>query len=48
MSLTGNLIAEIRKKPVTNADLEAAALHTLDTVACIIGGLKTDTGRILV
>ncbi len=45
MSLTRDLVRLIRNKPVSQADLDAAALFTLDAVANIIGGRNSDPGR---
>ncbi|ABS64714.1 MmgE/PrpD family protein [Parvibaculum lavamentivorans DS-1] len=47
VSLTGQLVKLIREKPVTAADLEAAALFTLDAVANSLAGRNSDPGRIL-
>lgn len=47
MSLTRELARLIRAKPVTAADLDAAALFTLDAVANILGGRNSIPGRIL-
>jgi len=46
-TLTGQLIGLIRRKPITDADMQAAALFTLDACANAIGGRQTDAGRIL-
>ena len=46
-TLTGQLIGLIRYKPITDADLQAAALFTLDACANAIGGRNTNAGRIL-
>ncbi|MBI1261732.1 MAG: MmgE/PrpD family protein [Rhizobiales bacterium] len=46
-SMTGDLVQLIRAKPVTGADLEAAALFTLDAMANILAGRNSDPGRIL-
>lgn len=47
MSLTADLIAQIRAKPIAEEDLEQAALFTLDAVACAYAGSATPVGRIL-
>ena len=47
MSLTQDLISLIRDKPVTAADLEDAALFTLDAVATAYAGSATKVGAIL-
>jgi len=47
MSLTQELIALIRAKPVTDEDLEQAALLTLDALACAYAGSNTPVGEIL-
>jgi len=47
MSLTQELIAQIRAKPVTDLDLEQAALFTLDAIACAYAGSNTPVGEIL-
>ena len=47
MSLTQDLIDLIRNKPVTPADLEDAALFTLDAVATAYAGSATPVGAIL-
>lgn len=44
MSLTQDLVRLIRDKPVSEADLKAAALFTLDAVANALGGRQTDPG----
>jgi 2-methylcitrate dehydratase PrpD len=46
-TLTARLIQLIRRKPVTDADLEQAALFMLDAVANSIGGRNSAAGRIL-
>lgn len=46
-SLTGQLVRHIRQKPVSQSDLEAAALFTLDAMANILAGRHSDPGRIL-
>ena len=47
MSLTGDLIALIRGKPVRGDDLEQASLYLLDTVASACAGSATPVGRLL-
>ena len=47
MSLTQDLIALIRNKPITDADLEQAALFSLDAIACAYAGCNTPVGDIL-
>ncbi len=47
MSLTQELIALIRAKPVTDQDLKQAALFTLDALACAYAGSNTAVGEIL-
>ena len=44
-SLTEGLIALIRKKPVSEADLAAASLYALDAMASAAAGVRTDPGR---
>lgn len=46
-SLTQQLVRIVREKPVTSADLEAAALFTLDALANSIAGRNSAPGRIL-
>lgn len=46
-SLTETLVELIRAKPVNEADLEAAALFTLDAVANSLAGSNSAPGRIL-
>ena len=46
-SLTSGLIALIRAKPIEQADLEAAALFTLDAIANTLAGRNSDPGRVL-
>lgn len=46
-SLTGELIALVRAKAVSAADLEGAALFTLDALANSIGGRNSEPGRVL-
>ena len=47
MSLTQELIALIRARPVTEQDLQKAAMFTLDAVACAYAGSNTEVGGIL-
>ncbi len=47
MSLTEDLVRLIRAKPISAADRERAALFVLDTLACALGGLKSEPARIL-
>ena len=47
MSLTQELIALVRTKPVTERDLEQAALFSLDAIACAYAGSATAVGEIL-
>ncbi len=47
MSLTRNLITLIRNKPVQPADLETAAMFTLDAVATAYAGSATAVGQVL-
>jgi 2-methylcitrate dehydratase PrpD len=47
MSLTQELIALIRNKPISPADLDAAALLSLDAVATAYAGSATPVGAIL-
>ncbi len=47
MTLTAELIALVRAKPIDDTDLEQAALFTLDAVACAYAGSATPVGRIL-
>jgi 2-methylcitrate dehydratase PrpD len=47
MSLTQDLIDLIRNKPVTDQDLQHAALFTLDAIACAYAGSKTGVGEVL-
>ncbi|GMV62114.1 MAG: hypothetical protein AMXMBFR74_12830 [Parvibaculum sp.] len=46
-SLTETLVPLIRAKPVNDADIEAAALFTLDAVANSLAGRNSAPGRIL-
>ena len=46
-SLTAGLVDLIRARPVAAADLEAAALMTLDGIANMLAGRRTEPGRIL-
>ena len=47
MSLTRDLTKLIRSKPVTDKDLEWAALFVLDTLGCALGALRTEPARML-
>ena len=47
MSLTEQLIKLIRARPVSDADLQQAALFTLDALACAYAGCATPVGEIL-
>ena len=47
MSLTQELIALIRNKPISDQDLEQAALFSLDAIACAYAGSVTGVGEIL-
>lgn len=47
MSLTRELTRLIRAKPVSETDLDWAALFVLDTVACALGSLETAPARML-
>jgi len=47
MSLTQELIDLIRNKPVSDQDLQHAALFTLDAIACAYAGSMTGVGEIL-
>ncbi len=47
MSLTKDLIALIRNKPISSADLDDAALFSLDAVATAYAGSATPVGAIL-
>ena len=47
MSLTQELIALIRAKPVNQQDLQQTALFTLDALACAYAGCNTPVGEIL-
>ena len=47
MSLTQDLIALIRARPVSDDDLQQAALFTLDAIACAYAGCNTPVGEIL-
>lgn len=48
MSLTEGLVRFIRAKDIHQADLDAAALFTLDAVANAIGGSSTEPGQKLI
>lgn len=45
MSLTSELVELIRRKPVTQADLEAAAGFVVDTLACAVAARETAPAR---
>ena len=47
ISLTGKLARHIRGKPVSEADLEAAALFTLDALANTLAGRNSVPGKVL-
>jgi len=47
MSLTQELIELIRNKPVSDKDLQHAALFTLDAIACAYAGSNTEVGEVL-
>jgi len=47
MSLTQELITLIRARPVSDEDLQQAALFTLDAIACAYAGSATPVGDIL-
>ena len=47
MSLTQQLIAQIRARTISDEDLQHAALFTLDAVACAYAGTNTPVGAIL-
>ena len=47
MSLTQDLIALIRAKPISEDDLQQAALFSLDALACAYAGCNTPVGEIL-
>jgi 2-methylcitrate dehydratase PrpD len=47
MSLTRDLTKLIRSKPITDRDLEWAALFVLDTLGCALGALKTAPSKML-
>ncbi|MCE9649250.1 MAG: MmgE/PrpD family protein [Parvibaculum sp.] len=46
-SLTGGLVDLIARKPVSQADLDAAALFTLDAIANVLAGRNSVPGEIL-
>ena len=46
-SLTAGLTGLIRGKPITSADLDAAAIFTLDAVANSLAGRNSEPGRVL-
>ena len=47
-TITGRLIAMIEAKPIEEADIEQAALFTLDAVANALAGRNSPPGRKLV
>jgi 2-methylcitrate dehydratase PrpD len=47
LTLTQQLISLINAKPVTAADLEQAALFTLDAIANALAGCRSEPGRML-
>jgi 2-methylcitrate dehydratase PrpD len=47
LSLTTQLDALIREKPISEADLEQAAVFVLDTLACAIGARQSKPAKIL-
>ncbi len=47
MTLSRKLITLVRSRDVNAADLQQAALITLDAVANALAGRKTDPGQIL-
>ena len=47
MSLTQELIALVRNKPVSDRDLQQASLFSLDAIACAYAGSATGVGEIL-
>ena len=47
MSLTRELVRQIRHKPVGYDERRQASLFVLDTLACALGALKTEPARIL-
>lgn len=47
MSITRDLTRLIRTKPVTDSDLQWAALFVLDTLGCALGAQKTEPARML-
>ena len=47
MSLTADLVALIRARPITRDDLEQAALFALDALACAYAGSATPVGAVL-
>ncbi len=46
-SLTEGLVALIRRKPITQSDLDTAALFTLDAVANVLAGRNSAPGEVL-
>lgn len=47
MGLTRDLTGLIREKPVSDGDLQWAALFVLDTLGCALGAIQTDPARML-
>ncbi len=47
MSLTQELIALIRNKPIHDADLKSAAIFTLDAVASTYAASATPVGQVI-
>lgn len=45
MTLTQQLISYIRDKPISQSDLDRAAIFTLDAIANTLGGCNSDPGR---
>ena len=45
MTLTADLTRLVRTKPVTDADLDRAALFVLDAAACFLAGTNSDQGE---
>ena len=46
-SLTEGLVALIRRKPITQSDLDTAALFTLDAIANVLAGRNSEPGKVL-
>lgn len=47
MSITRQLVRHIRAKEISEADLSWAVFFVLDTLACALGGLKSEPARML-